>query len=91
MHRKMGRYQVEITLEEGCESTESNYIEHPMVKGNSPPIQRTNEGRIYNYISTSDGDPRAKYIASKYPCAKYYTILLLRMAYAVSTPCNTIL
>ena len=38
MHYKIGRYQVEMTLEEGCESAKSNYIEHPMVKGDSPPI-----------------------------------------------------
>ena len=38
MHRKMGRHRVEMTLEEGRESAKSNYMEHPMVKGNSPPI-----------------------------------------------------
>ena len=80
-----------MTLEEGRESAKSNYMEHPMVKGNSPPIQRTDEGRIYSYIFTLNGDPRAKCIASKYLYAKYYTILLLRMAYAVSMLCNTIL
>ena len=87
----MGRHQVKTTLEEGRESIKSNYIEHPIVKGDSPPIQKTDKGRIYNYIFTSDGDLRAKCIASKHLCTKYYTILLLRMAYAVSTPCNTIL
>ena len=91
MHHKMGRYRVKTTLEEGRESAKSNYIEHPIVKGNSPPIQRTDEGRIHSYIFTLDGDPRAKRMASKHPCAKYYTTLLLRMAYAVSTLCNTIL
>ena len=91
MHCKMGRYRVETTLEEGCESAKSNYVEHPMVEGDSPPIRRTDEGRIHSYIFTLDGDPRAKHMVSKHPCAKYYTILLLRMAYAVSTPCNTIL
>ena len=91
MHRKMGRHQVKTTLEEGCESAKSNQIEHPIVKGNSPPIQRTDKGRIHSCIFTLDGDPRAKYIASKHLCAKYYTILLLRMAHAVSTPYNTIL
>ena len=71
IHCKMGRYQVKKTLEEGRKSTKSNYIEHPMVKGNSPPIQRTDEGRIYSYIFTLNGDPRAKCIASKYLYAKY--------------------
>ena len=91
MHCKMGRYQVKTTLEEGRESTKSNYIEHPIVKGNSPPIQRIDKGRIHSCIFTLDGDPRAKCMANKHLCAKYYTILLLRMAYAVSTPYNTIL
>ena len=62
-----------------------------MVKGDSPPIQRTDKGRIYSCIFTLDRDPRAKRIASKHLYAKYYTILLLRMAHAVNTPCNTIL
>ena len=91
MHRKMGRHQVEITLEEGHKSTKSNHMEHPMVKGDSPPIQRTDEGRIHSCISTLDGDLRAKRMASKHLCTKYYTTLLLRMAHAVSTPYNTIL
>ena len=38
MHRKMGRHRVETTLEEGRKSIKSNYIEHPIVKGNSPSI-----------------------------------------------------
>ena len=46
MHCKIGRYQVKTTLEEGRESTKSNYMEYPIVKGNSPPIQRTDEDRI---------------------------------------------
>ena len=91
MHRKMGRYWVETTLEEGRESAKSNYVEHPMVEADSPPIRRTDEGRIYGCISTTDRDPRAKRMASKHPCAKYYTTLYLRMAYTVSTPYNTIL
>src|SRR5580692_10668529 len=91
MHRKMGRHQVETTLEEGRESAKSNHVEHPIVKGNSPPIQRTDEGRIHSCIFTLDGDSRAKCIASKHLYTKYYTILLLRMAYAVSMPYNTIL
>ena len=91
MHHKMGRHQVKTTLEEGRESTKSNHIEYPIVKGDSPPIQRTDEGRIHSCISTSDGDLRAKRMASKHLYTKYYTTLLLRMAYAVSTPYNTIL
>ena len=38
MHRKIGRHQVEITLEEGRKSVKGNYIEHPIVKGDSPLI-----------------------------------------------------
>ena len=38
MHRKMGRYQVETTLEEGRESVKGNYVKHPIVKGDSPLI-----------------------------------------------------
>ena len=91
MYRKMGRYQVKMTLEEGRESAKSNYIEHPMVKGDSPPIQRTDKGRIHSCIFTLDGDPRAKCMVSKYLYTKYYTILLLRMAHAVSMLYNTIL
>ena len=36
MYRKIGRYGVETTLEEGRESAKSNYMEHPMVKADSP-------------------------------------------------------
>ena len=60
---------METTLEEGRENVKSNYIEHPMVKADSPPIRRTDEGRIYGRISTTDRDPRAKRIASKHPYA----------------------
>ena len=87
----MGRYRVEITLEEGRKSAKSNHVKHPIVKGDSPPIQRTDEGRIHGCIFTSDGDPRAKCMASKHLYTKYYTTLLLWMAYAISTPYNTIL
>ena len=62
-----------------------------MGEGDSPPIRRTDEGRIYGRFSTTDRDPRAKRMASKHLCAKYYTILHLRMAYIVSTPCTTLL
>ena len=91
IHYKMGRYQMETTLGEGRESAKGNHIEHPMVKGDSPLIQRIDKGRIYSSISTMDRDFRVKYMANKYLYAKYYTILLLRMAHAVSTPYNTIL
>ena len=80
-----------MMLEEGRKSIKSNHIEYPIVKSNSPSIQRTDEGRIHSYISTSDRDPRAKHIASKYLYTKYYTILLLQMAHAVNIPYNTIL
>ena len=91
IYRKMGRYGVETTMEEGRERAKSNYVEHPMGEADSPPIRRIDEGRIYGRISTTGRDPRAKRMASKHPCAKYYTILHLRMAYIVSTPYNTIL
>ena len=91
MHRKMGRHRVETTLGEGRESAKGNYIKHPIVEGDSPFIQRTDEGRIYGGISTTDRDLRAKYMANKYLCAKYYTILLLWVAYTVNTLYNTLL
>ena len=91
MYRKIGRYGVETTLEEGRESAKSNYVEHPIGEVDFPPIRRTNKGRIYGRISTTDRDPRAKRMASKYPCSKYYTILHLRMAYTVSALYNTLL
>jgi len=58
---------------------------HPIVEADSPPIQRTDEGGIYGRLLTIDRGPRTKYIASKHPRPKYYTILHLRVAYAVST------
>ena len=82
---------MEITLDKGRESAKSNYVEHPIVKADSPPIRRIDEGRIYGRISTTDRNPRAKYIASKYLRSKYYTILHLRIAYIVSTPHITLL
>ena len=91
MHYKIGRYQVEMTLGEGCKSIKGNYIEHFIVKGDSPFIQRIDKGRIYSSISTIDRDLRAKCMASKHLCAKYYTTLLLQVAYAVNTLYNTLL
>ena len=80
-----------MALGKGRESKKSNYVEHPIVKGDSPPIQRTDEGRIYSRIPTMDGGPRPKYMANKHPCPKYYAILHLRMAHIVSTPYTTLL
>ena len=82
---------MKAALGKGRESKKSNYVEHPMVKGDSPPIQRTDEGRIYGRIPTMDGGPRPKCMASKYLYAKYYTILHLRIANIVSALRNTLL
>ena len=68
---------METTLEEGYKSVKSSYIEHPIVKGDSPPIRRIDKGRIYSSVFTIDRDPRPKRIASKYLRPKYYTILHL--------------
>ena len=87
----MGRPRVETTLEEGRESVENNYVEYPIVKADSPPIRRTDEGRIYGRLPTTDRGPRTKRIACKYLRQKYYTTLHLRMAYTVSTLRNTVL
>ena len=78
-------------LGKGRESKKSNYIEHPIVKGDFPPIQKTDEGRIYSRIFTMDGGPRPKCMANKYPYPKYHAILYLRMAYIVNTPYTTLL
>src|SRR5271170_4090114 len=91
MHRKIGRPRVETTLEEGRESAENNYVEHPIVEADSPPIGRTDEGRIYGRLPTTDRGPRTKRMACKHPRPEYYTTLYLRMAYTVSTPRNTFL
>ena len=66
-------------------------MEHPIVKGDSPPIRRIDEGRIYGRIPTTDGGPRPKRIASEYLCPKYYAILYLRIAYIVNTLYTTLL
>ena len=78
-------------MEEGRERAKSNYVEHPIGEADSPPIRRTDEGRIYSRISTTDRDPRAKRMASKHLCTKYYAILHLRIAYIVSALRNTLL
>ena len=82
---------MEAALGKGRESKKSNYMEYPMVEGDSPPIQRIDEGRIYSRISTTDGGPRPKCMASKHLCPKYHATLHLWMAYIVSTPYTTLL
>ena len=62
-----------------------------MVDANSPPIQRTNEGRIYSCLPTMDGGPRPKCMAHKHLYSKYYTLMHMQMAYSVSILYNTIL
>ena len=78
-------------MEEGSESAESNHIEHPIDNSDSPPIQKTVEGRVYGRLPTTDRDSRTKYIASKYPRPTNYTTLYMRMAYINSTLCITLL
>ena len=78
-------------MEKGGESAESNHIKHPMDDSDSPPIQRTVEGRVYGRIPTTDRDLRTKCMASKYPYPTNYTTLYMRMAYINSTPCVTLL
>ena len=56
-----------------------------MVEGDSPPIRRTDKGRIYGRIPTTDGGLRPKCMASKHLYFKYYATLLLRMAHTVNT------
>ena len=78
-------------MEEGSENTRRSYMEHPIVDADSPPIQRTNEGKIYSCLSTTDGGPRPKCMACKYPRPKYHTLMHMRMAYSVSILYTTIL
>ena len=78
-------------MERGSKSTRRSHIEHPMVDADSPPIQRTNEGRIYSCLPTTDGGPRPKRMAYKHPRPKYHTSMHMRMAYSVSTLYITIL
>ena len=82
---------MEAALGKGRKSIKSNYVEHPMVKGDSPPIRRTDEGRIYGRIPTMDGGPRPKCMASEHLCPKYNATLYLRMAYTVNMPRTTLL
>ena len=78
-------------MEEGGESTENNHIEHPIDDSNSPPIQRTVEGRVYSHLPTTDRGPRTKYIANKHLYPANYTILYIWMAYINSTLYITLL
>ena len=78
-------------MEKGGESAESNHVKHPINDSDSPPIQRTVEGKIYGRLPTIDRDPRTKRMASKYLHPTNYTILYMRMAYINSTLCITLL
>ena len=82
---------MELAIEEGGKSIESNHVEHPIDDSNSPPIQKTVEGRVYSRLPTIDRDFRTKYIANKYLYPTNYTILYVRMAYINSTPYATFL
>ena len=82
---------MEAVIEVGSKNIRRSYIEHPIVNANSPSIRRTNKGRIYSSLPTTDGGPRPKRMARKHLCPKYYTPIYIRMAYLVSTPHTTIL
>jgi hypothetical protein len=82
---------VEAVIEEGGESVESNYVEHPIDDSDSPPIRRTVKGRVYSRLSTIDRGPRTKRIASKHLCPLNYTTLYIRIAYTNSTLHTTLL
>ena len=72
-------------MEEGGESTESNYVEHLIDNSNSPPIQKTVKGRVYSRLFIIDRDLRIKCIVNKYLYPINYIILYMRMAYINST------
>ena len=76
---------MEATIEGGSENIRCSHMEYPIVDADSPPIRRTNKGRVYSSLSTIDRGPRPKYIAYKYLYSKYYTLIYIRMAYIVST------
>ena len=78
-------------MEEGGESAENNHVEHPIDDSDSPPIQKTVEGKVYSCLFTIDRDFRTKRIASKYPYPTNYTTLYVRMAYINNTLCVTLL
>ena len=71
-NRKIGRSRMESTMEGGSENTRRSYMEHPIVDTDSPPIRKTNEGRIYSRLPTTNGGPRPKRIARKHLRSKYY-------------------
>ena len=66
-----------MAMEEGGESVKNNHMEHPIDNSDSPPIQKTVEGRVYSCLSTIDRDFKTKCIASKYPRFINYTILYM--------------
>ena len=76
---------MEAAIEKGGKSAESNHTEHPMDNSDSPPIQRTVEGRVYSRLFTTDRDLRTKYIVNKYLYPTNYITLYVRMAYINST------
>ena len=78
-------------MEKGGESAESNHVEHPIDDSDSPPIQRTVEGRVYGRLFTINRGLRIKYMASKYLYPTNYTTLYMQMAYINSTLCVTLL
>ena len=78
-------------MERSSKSTRCSHIEHPIVDADSPPIQRTNEGRIYSCLPTIDRGLRPKCMAHKHPRPKYYTLMHMWIAYSVSTLYTTIL
>ena len=78
-------------MEEGGESAESNHVKHPIDDSDSPPIQRTVEGRVYGRLPTTDRDLRTKRMVSKYLYPANYTTLYVRMAYINSTLYITLL
>ena len=67
---------MEAALGKGRESIKSNYVEHPIGEGNSPPIRRIDKGRIYSCFPTINRGPRPKYVASKHLYPKYYAIII---------------
>ena len=78
-------------MERGSKSTRRSHMEHPIVDADSPPIQKTNEGRIYSCFFTMNGGLRPKCMAYKYLRPKYYTLMHMRIVYLVSTLYTTIL
>ena len=78
-------------MEKGSKSIRRSHMEHPIVDADSPPIQRTNEGRIYSCLPTTDGGLRPKCMVRKQLRPKYHTLMHMRMACSVSTPYTTIL